>query len=157
MPPHEQRSSAGRAPGRSQAGPHPLGGSVDVPVGRGADDTRLDAALAAVEDRLNALGEALRERDSVAIEQQADALHRTLTAAVDQFAQAAKRGPVSPALRQRLARTGGLVAAQRESLSRATAALDRAIDVLLPARPSVALYSSGGASERSLSQGGFVT
>ena len=29
-------SSAGRAPGRSQAGPHPLGGSTDVPVGRGA-------------------------------------------------------------------------------------------------------------------------
>ena len=27
--------SAGRAPGRSQAGPHPLGGSTDVPVGRG--------------------------------------------------------------------------------------------------------------------------
>jgi len=27
---------AGRAPGRSQAGPHPLGGSPDVPVGRGA-------------------------------------------------------------------------------------------------------------------------
>ncbi|MBL0727774.1 GGDEF domain-containing protein [Piscinibacter sp. HJYY11] len=27
---------AGRAPGRSQAGPHPLGGSADVPVGRGA-------------------------------------------------------------------------------------------------------------------------
>src|SRR5438874_4522011 len=26
---------AGRAPGRSQAGPHPLGGSADVPVGRG--------------------------------------------------------------------------------------------------------------------------
>ncbi|MEF7614005.1 alpha/beta fold hydrolase [Aquincola sp. MAHUQ-54] len=30
---------AGRAPGRSQAGPHPLGGSADVPVGRGADIT----------------------------------------------------------------------------------------------------------------------
>jgi hypothetical protein len=29
--------SAGRAPGRSQAGPHPLGGSADVPGGRGAD------------------------------------------------------------------------------------------------------------------------
>jgi iron complex transport system ATP-binding protein len=29
--------AAGRAPGRSQAGPHPLGGSADVPVGRGAD------------------------------------------------------------------------------------------------------------------------
>ena len=30
---------AGLAPGRSQAGPHPLGGSPDVPVGRGADMT----------------------------------------------------------------------------------------------------------------------
>ena len=29
--------AAGRAPGRSQAGPHPLGGSVDVPVEREAD------------------------------------------------------------------------------------------------------------------------
>ena len=29
-------ADAGRAPGRSQAGPHPLGGSADVPVGRGA-------------------------------------------------------------------------------------------------------------------------
>ena len=28
---------AGRAPGRSQAGPHPLGGSADVLIGRGAD------------------------------------------------------------------------------------------------------------------------
>jgi len=28
--------TAGRAPGRSQAGPHPLGGSSDVSVGRGA-------------------------------------------------------------------------------------------------------------------------
>ena len=27
---------AGRAPGRSQAGPRPLGGPADVPVGRGA-------------------------------------------------------------------------------------------------------------------------
>ena len=27
---------AGRAPGRSQAGPHPLGGSTGVPAGRGA-------------------------------------------------------------------------------------------------------------------------
>jgi hypothetical protein len=29
--------NAGLAPGRSQAGPHSLGGSPDVPVGRGAD------------------------------------------------------------------------------------------------------------------------
>jgi two-component system chemotaxis sensor kinase CheA len=30
-------NSPGRAPGRSQAGPHPLGGSIDVPIGRGAN------------------------------------------------------------------------------------------------------------------------
>jgi hypothetical protein len=112
-----------------------------------AADTRLDAALAAVDDRLNALGEALRARDAAAIEQQADELHRALTAAVDQFSLAAKRGPVSPVLRQRLARTGGLVAAQRESLSRATAALDRAMDVLMP-RESAAVYSPQGSAER---------
>mgnify|MGYP003393155552 CR=1 FL=1 len=44
-------------------------------------------------------------------------VHRALSGAVDQFARAARSGPVSPALRQRLARTSGLVAAQRESLS----------------------------------------
>ncbi len=117
-------------------------------------DTRLDAALAAVDDRLNALGEALRARDSAAIEQQADELHRALSAAVEQFSQAAKRGPVSPAMRQRLARTGGLVAAQRESLSRATAALDRAMDVLLP-RDAAAVYSPQGSAERGL-RGGVI-
>ena len=44
-----------------------------------ANDTRLDAALTAVEERLHALGEALREHDSAAIEQQADELHLLLT------------------------------------------------------------------------------
>src|SRR5262245_50083859 len=42
--PHESgdvRKLAGRAPGCSQAGPHPLGGSADGPVGRGADMTML--------------------------------------------------------------------------------------------------------------------
>jgi predicted esterase YcpF (UPF0227 family) len=33
--------TAGRAQGRSQAGPHPLGGSSDVPIGRGAPITHL--------------------------------------------------------------------------------------------------------------------
>lgn len=32
---------AGRAPGRSQAGPHPHGGSSDVPVGRGAPSPQM--------------------------------------------------------------------------------------------------------------------
>ena len=60
---------------------------------------------------------------------------------------AARRGPVPPALRHRLASTSGKVAAQRESLARATAALDRAIDVLMP-RDGAALYSTLGATER---------
>lgn len=117
-------------------------------------DTRLDAALTAVDERLGALGEALLANDADAIEQQAGELHRALTRAVDLFALAAKRGPVSPALRQRLARTSGQVAAQRESLSRATAALDRAMDVLMPREPA-SVYSPQGSAERGL-RGGAI-
>ncbi len=119
-----------------------------------ATDNRLDAALTAVDERLAALGDALRANDANAIESLAGELHRALTCAVDQFALAAKRGPVSPALRQRLARSSGLVAAQRESLSRATAALDRAMDVLMP-RDAATVYSPQGSAERGL-RGGAI-
>jgi hypothetical protein len=51
-------------------------------------------------------------------------------------------------LRERLALAGGLVAAQRESLARATAALDRAIDVLMPRERPAAVYSAIGPAER---------
>jgi hypothetical protein len=54
---------------------------------------------------------------------------------------------VPPALRNRLANTSGQVAAQRESLARATAALDRAIDVLIP-RENNSLYSTLGGTDR---------
>ena len=47
-----------------------------------------------------------------------------------------------------LAEAGGQVAAQREALARATASLDRAIDVLIPRSAPASLYSSHGASER---------
>jgi len=92
----------------------------------------LEAALTQVERGLAALGDALRDRDSGAVDRQASELQCSLAAAVQRFAQAARRGGVPPALRQRLATTSGQVAAQRESLARATAALDRAIEVLLP-------------------------
>jgi len=55
-------------------------------------------------------------------------------------------------LRRRLASASGQVAAQRESLARATAALDRAIDVLLP-RDVPALYNAIGGSDRGLRGG----
>jgi len=114
----------------------------------------LETALAAVEHRLSALGVALCVRDTVGIELHATELHRALATAVDQFAQAARRGSVPPDLRHRLASTSGQVAAQRESLARATAALDRAIDVLMP-RDGAPLYSTLGNADRG-NRGGSI-
>jgi len=96
-----------------------------------APGAELESCLAAVEHRLAMLNDALREQNALAIEQQAAELHRALAAAVQRFGHAARSGGVPRTLRSRLARAAAQVAAQRESLSRATAALDRAIDVLM--------------------------
>ena len=112
----------------------------------------LEEVLGAVESALAALGEALRARDLDSIDSHACALHRSLARAVDHFSHAARTGGAPVALRRRLVSASGLVAAQRESLARATAALDRAIDVLLPA-PTGTLYSHDGAAERSRGAG----
>ncbi len=117
-------------------------------------ESDLETALAAVEQRLSALGMALCVRDTVGIDLHATELHRALAMAVDQFAMAARRGSVPAELRHRLASTSGQVAAQRESLARATAALDRAIDVLMP-RDGGSLYSTLGAADRG-ARGGSV-
>lgn len=123
-----------------QGGPQPAAGHAP---------DELETSLLAVEAGLTRLADALRAHDSNAIEQHAQALHRALAQAVERFKQAAHGGRVPPSLRRRLASASGEVAAQRESLARATAALDRAIDVLLP-RDSGSVYSSWGATERSL-------
>ena len=117
-----------------------------------APDPQLESALAAVEERLSALGVALCVRDTLGIEMHSTELHRALSLAVDRFAAAARSGSVPPALRHRLASTSGQVAAQRESLARATAALDRAIDVLMP-RDTAALYSILGSADRGARSG----
>ena len=119
-----------------------------------ADSPELEEKLAAVESQLVALGESLRQRDSAGIDAHASELHRALAQAVDHFSRAARSGSVPPALRMRLASASGQVAAQRESLARATAALDRAIDVLLP-RDNAGLYSTLGGTDRS-ARGGVV-
>ncbi|HET9978284.1 MAG TPA: hypothetical protein VFQ20_12660 [Burkholderiaceae bacterium] len=108
----------------------------------------LDGLITTIEERLHALGAALRDRDAGAIEREAAELHRALSVAIHRFAHAARTPEgVAPALRLRLARASGLVAAQRESLARATAALDRAIDVLMPgALPAV--YGRAGQADR---------
>jgi len=112
-------------------------------------DPSLEDTLAAVESRLAALGEALRARDAVAIDSHATELHRALARAVDHFTRAARSGAVPPTLRRRLASASGQVAAQRESLARATAALDRAIEVLMPS-DAPGLYSSQGGQDRAI-------
>jgi len=117
-----------------------------------APSPELEEKLSAVEAQLAALGESLRQRDSAGIDLHATELHRALAQAVDHFSRAARSGSVPPALRMRLASASGQVAAQRESLARATAALDRAIDVLLP-RESAGVYSTLGAADRSASGG----
>ena len=110
--------------------------------------TELEPMLAAVEDQLASLGESLRANDMAAVDLHASELHRALARAVDHFAHAARRGPVPPALRHRLMAASGLVASQRESLARATAALDRAMDVLMPRSTPASVYSSLGGGDR---------
>ena len=119
-----------------------------VPLSSGLEDR-----LSAVELRLAALGNALRSRDAAGIDLHASELHKALASAVNHISDAARSGPVSPALRDRLVQAGGLVAAQRESLARDTAALDRAMDVLLP-REGAALYSIYGAADRGMYKSG---
>ena len=92
----------------------------------------LEQPLQTVELRLSELGQALHQRDAAAVDRVASELHMALAAAVNHFAQAAQAGGVPAPLRHRLALAGGQVAAQREALARATASLDRAIDVLIP-------------------------
>ncbi len=109
----------------------------------------LERPLQVVEERLVALGVALQRQDIEALDHVAAELHDALATAVDHFGRAARAGGVPPGLRQRLASAGGQVAAQREALARATASLDRAIEVLIPRAGGAGLYSSAGETTRS--------
>ena len=122
-----------RSPGPTQSAPP------------GAD---LEPLVAKVEQRLVALADSLRERDVQAIEQQAQELHRALARAVECFMHAARNGGVPEPMRLRLAHASAQLARQREALARATAALDRAIDVLMPgAMPTGKVYLASGLTE----------
>lgn len=116
----------------------------------------LESPLLALEQQLGALGLALHRQDVAAVERVAAELHVALAAAVEHFARAARSGGVPPVLRQRLALAGGQVAAQREALARATASLDRAIDVLIPRLAPPHLYSASGGAERTAAHSGSL-
>jgi hypothetical protein len=114
--------------------------------------TLLEESIAKIERQLATLGAALRQRDALAIESEALALQRALTSAVHRLSAAAQRDGGVP-LRRRLAQTSGEIAAQRESLRRASAALDRALDVLLPPDAATTAYAPDGARSRAASTG----
>jgi hypothetical protein len=106
----------------------------------------LEPSVARLETCLNALSSAMCRHDAAALDQAAQLLHRALATAVADFQRAARVGGVPPELRRRLMLASGQVAAQRDALARATASLDRAIDVLLPGAHAPALYDAQGAS-----------
>ena len=114
----------------------------------------LEEAVATIEARLAALGSALRERDALAIEAAARALQRAFSSAIHRFTAAARQADGVPLpLRRRLAIARGQVAAQRETLARANAALDRAMNVLLPPDWPAPAYAADGARVRQSSTG----
>ncbi|MGY0195471.1 hypothetical protein ACWA7J_10395 [Leptothrix sp. BB-4] len=103
----------------------------------------LEGLVERLENSLSDLGQSLRLRDPEAIEAHAQSLHQALERALQGFQTAARQGGLPPALRHRLMRASGQVAAQRESMVRATVALDRAMDALMP-RDVPSLYGSRG-------------
>ena len=111
----------------------------------------LETPVQRVELHLASLHEALRGGDPAALESCASDLHRALLNAVEQFRAAARQGGVPPPLRQRLSMASARVAAQRQALARATASLDRAIEVLLPSRTGT--YGATGHESRNSQRG----
>jgi hypothetical protein len=127
--------------------------TLELPLTTGFGEA-LEAALDSVERSLGALGTALRERDAAAVERHAGELHRALAAAIQRLGQASRQpSGVPQALRLRMAAVGGQVAAQRENVARASAAIERGIEVLMPTTAPLAMYGQGGHSERSATSG----
>ena len=121
---------------------------VDHAGPAGLAQADLESLVANVEQHLGALADSLHVRDIPAIEQQAQALHRALARAVESCVHVARHGGVPEPMRLRLSRASAQLARHREALARATAALDRAIDVLMPgAVPSVKVYSANGLTQ----------
>ena len=100
--------------------------------GRSRDTADLESLLSAVEQHLQALGNALRQRQRAPIELHAARLQAALARAIDAFSHASKAGRIPDTLRARLVRASDQVASQRDTLRRASLALDSTLDVLLP-------------------------
>lgn len=126
-----------------------------MPAGKGQDTAGRKAVLAStlnlLDEQLSALSTALQGRDAQALQTAADQLVAALDAASPVLRDP---GALTPDLRRQLAYAVGRVAAHREALARATASVDRAIEVLLPApAPAAGTYSATGYAERSSATG----
>ena len=109
----------------------------------------LDAVVLRLEQQLAGLVAAMCHQDALAIELAAGALHKALAQAVEQCSQNKRLGFAVPdTMRQRLVAASGQVVALREALARATASLDRAIDVLMPSQAAARVYDASGAKVR---------
>jgi len=111
----------------------------------------LATTLSLLDEQLTALSTALQGRDAQALQAAADHLVAALEAAGPVLREP---GALTPALRRQLAYAVGRVAAHREALARATASVDRAIEVLLPPpAPASGTYSAAGYAERTATTG----
>lgn len=108
--------------------------------------------LAALEAALAGVHQALQQYDVAALEQHSQAVQGLMSDALGE----ARQGRLSLPQRQRLALVGAQMAAHRVSLSRASMALDRAIDVLMPAE-SIGLYGEAGKTLKRRTNGGGVS
>lgn len=117
----------------------------------------LEAPMLAVETALAEMALALQRNDLKLLDKAAHGLHHALSTAVKQFGTAARQGGVPAPLRHRLSLASAQVASQREALARATASLDRAMDVLIPRQmPAGNGYGSAGQSARSVFGGSLM-
>ncbi len=113
-------------------------------AGVAVSDNELETVLQRIEQHQDDLQSALGARDMPCIELHAGELQRALSQAIERFRRAARARATPLDLRRRLALAGAQVTAQRDALARATAALDRAIDALLPSSSGAAVYSAPG-------------
>jgi hypothetical protein len=149
--PHEQQALAAAS---AAAGANALTASAQT-AARNAE--LLEAPLLAVETALAELSLALQRNDLGLLDRAAHGLHHALATAVKQFTHAARNGGVPAPLRHRLAAASAQVASQREAMARATASLDRAMDVLIPRQvPASKGYGSTGHTARSVFGGSLI-
>lgn len=115
-----------------------------------AQTPALPPLLDELEAALSLVQQALTQRDALQLELYSSQVQRLMASALAE----AREQPLAQPLRHRLAQAGARLAAQREALFRATTALDRAIDTLMPAEISpVGIYGESGRSLRQRSSG----